>query len=179
MKNSRIKAALETTTNIAVVLMAIAVAAFFLTNYYRQRQLAKAPEFELGLEKGTTLPLIQGVNYGDSGRTLLIVMNTQCGYCADSVQFYNRVMEAQANSKSPVKILALFPNSAEEVKKFIDERHLKVSTVSRADLAKLKLAGTPTLVLVDAAGIVHDFWVGKLTSDNEDQVIKSVTDFRS
>jgi hypothetical protein len=40
------------------------------------------------------------------------------------------------------------------------------------------LAGTPTLVLVDNAGIVHDFWIGKLTPDDEEQVIKSVTGHR-
>ncbi len=177
--SSKFRSVLEATTNIAVLLMAIAVSAFFLTNYYRQRQVAKAPELELGLEKGLTLPLIQGVNFADSGRTLLIVMNTQCGYCADSVQFYNRVMDAQVNAKSPVRILALFPNSGEEVRKFVDERHLKVDAVSRTDLVKLKLTGTPTLVLVDDAGRICDFWVGKLTPDNEDQVIKSVTDFRS
>src|SRR5713226_3483612 len=136
MKSSKIKSALETTTNIAVVLVAITVYAFFVTNYYRQRQVAKAPVLEPGLEKGSTLPLVQGVNYKDSRKTLLIVMNTQCGYCADSVQFYNRVMESQIDAKSPVRILALFPNSEDAVKKFIDDRHLKVTSISGVDLVK-------------------------------------------
>src|SRR5260370_32769823 len=135
---SKTRSTLEATTNIAVLLMAIAVSAFFATNYYRQRQVVKAPELEPGLEKGTALPLIQGVTYTDSRKTLLLVMNTQCGYCADGVQFYNRIVETQVSAKSSVKILALFPNSAEEVKKFVDEKHLKVNAMSGVDLVKLK-----------------------------------------
>jgi hypothetical protein len=173
MNTVKLKSAFEVATSIIVLLSAMAISTVFLTNYYRQRQAVKL-EFETGLAKGGTLPSVQGLTYADSARTLLLVMNAHCVYCAESVPFYNRIVEAQTSAGSPVKIVALFPNPDAEVKTFVDNRSLKATVMSGANLSQLKLAGTPTVVLVDGAGRIQDFWVGKLTPESEEEVLRSV-----
>jgi thioredoxin-related protein len=175
MEPQRVKRLLELATNIAVLLVAIGISAYFLTRYYHRRNVPEASELTKGLEKGETLPAIKGLTYADSPRTLLIVMNIHCGYCAESVQFYNRIVEAQTNTKTAIRILALLPNSEDEVKKFASDHQMKVVASSQVDLSKLNLSGTPTLLLIDSAGKIQEFWLGELSSESQDQVIKTVT----
>ncbi len=42
------------------------------------------------------------------------------------------------------------------------------------DLNGLKVSATPTLILVDSTGKVLDFWVGKLSEENQQGVMKSI-----
>jgi len=46
-----------------------------------------------------------------------------------------------------------------------------VGDIQRAELASLKIAGTPTLLLVDRRGVVENVWVGQLTDQGEADVL--------
>ena len=122
-----------------------------------------------------TLASLPGSSYGSSPRTLLIAMNTRCGFCAESVPFYNRLTASrQANSQS-VRIVALFPDSVDEVRRYVEQKQLGVETIAAVDLSKFNVSGTPTLILIDSSGKVLDFWLGKLTTDTEQQVIQRIS----
>jgi len=46
-----------------------------------------------------------------------------------------------------------------------------VVDVQHAELASLKIAGTPTLLLVDRGGVVKNVWVGQLNDQSEADVM--------
>jgi hypothetical protein len=49
-----------------------------------------------------------------------------------------------------------------------------VTAVPELSSSILNVTGTPTLILADSSGRVLDFWVGKLSREEEQQVIAAV-----
>lgn len=103
---------LELGTNAAVILLALAIVGTLALNHYERTRL---PGLSPGLKKGHTLKSIPGTDHGASPRTVLIALNTKCFYCEESIPFYDDLMGAQKSSGSSTRVLAVFPNTAEEV----------------------------------------------------------------
>lgn len=171
-EKSKARSYLEVATNVAVLLAAIAVLASLAAMYFRP---TAGPKLQIGLQKGETLALIPGFNFNESDRSLLLVMSTRCVYCDESVPFYKQLTGAQQVGNQGVRVVAVLPNSEEEVGQYMQQKQLQIAAVPSADLKTLKVAGTPTLILVDSGGRVIDFWVGKLSQDTEQQVLKVIS----
>jgi hypothetical protein len=95
VKASKLKNLLEVVTNVAVLLVALVVLGTFAWSYFaaQPRQLP-----HVGLQKGKEFAAVAGVNYGDSSQTLLVAINTHCGYCKGSLPFYRQLIEANRKS---------------------------------------------------------------------------------
>jgi len=52
---------------------------------------------------------------------------------------------------------------------------LQVDHVVQADATDWGVPGTPTIVLMNSVGMVEQFWIGKLSPAEEEQVIHAVT----
>lgn len=70
--------------------------------------------------------------------------------------------------------MALFPNKAEDVASYVNDNDLSLNVLAEVQLEALRIAGTPTIVLVNNKGEVNDFWIGKLGHTEEKQVIQSL-----
>ena len=66
------------------------------------------------------------------------------------------------------------PQTPEEGRKYLDGEGVQVDDVKQAALSSIGVAGTPTLLLVDARGKVSDVWRGKLQPDEEEKVIATL-----
>jgi thioredoxin-related protein len=172
MEQPRIQRYLEIGTNIAVLLVATVVVYVCTWTYFHAN---RKTQLLAGLQTGTVLTNLSNINYNQSSKTLIIAMNTNCGYCQASVPFYNQLTELQKTKAKGSRIIAVLPNNEEEVKQFTQQNHLNIETASSVNLRPLKITGTPTLVLVDGNGIIHDFWLGKLSQDQEQEVIKAIS----
>ena len=168
MEQSKVKNALEIATNIAVLLVAVTVLTVFALNFYTKPQ----PQLRQGLQRGDTIPQLQGLNYRDASQTLLIALNTRCGYCNESIPFYQQLVQQEFSK--PTRIVALFPNSESEVRQFTQQNQLNIDTIADVDFRMFNLIGTPTMILVDDEGAVNDFWLGKLSRDDEHRVIQAL-----
>lgn len=160
-------------TNVAVLLVALAVLSTFAWNYFGR---SPTPQLQAGFQKGQTFAQVPGVSYGSSPRTLLIAMSTRCHYCAESLPFYKQLVEAQRTSGRETHVVAVFPNQEPEVRQYVQQNRLDLETVAGVDLGTLNIYGTPTAVLIDDSGKVRDFWLGKLPEDREQQIIKAVSE---
>ena len=67
--------------------------------------------------------------------------------------------------------MAVLPQEIPQGKKYLDTLGVPVGDVQRAELASLKIAGTPTLLLVDRGGVVKNVWVGQLNGQGEADVL--------
>lgn len=174
MEGSRLRKSLEVATNIAVLLVAIAVLgvlALYLYNLHATPQTQLLP----GLQRGATVPQVQGLSYRDAPRTLLIAMSTQCGYCKESVPFYHQIVKAEKASGMRTRIVAIFPNSQREVDLYVKQNQLEMDTRAETDFRRLHIAGTPTIILLDGAGVISNFWIGRLSEDDERQLIRALS----
>jgi thioredoxin-related protein len=162
---------LEMTTNVAVLLVAVALlGAIVSTRFARRGQ----PRFENGLQRGQVLTRLPSIDYLAAPQTMLLVLSTKCSYCEQSLPFYKRLVEEQRKAGRRTRIVAVFPNTETEVEQYNRHNQLDVESVAAVNSGTLNVTGTPTLILVDSVGKVRDFWVGMLSKDDEQQVINAV-----
>ena len=135
----------------------------------RSRQAASAPQSSI--VNGSTLALSH--NWSDSTQTLVLVLSADCKYCTASAPFYRRLVEQTSFSRR-TKLLALFPQSPTESQKYMSGLNLKINDVKQMSPASLGAKGTPTLILVNANGVVIRSWEGLLPPDTQLEVLASV-----
>jgi thioredoxin-related protein len=74
-----------------------------------------------------------------------------------------------------VKLVVVLPTVSEESAAYLDELGLSGVEVKQASLKDIQVGGTPTLILLDGKGEVTRYWVGKLPSEKETEVLEQLT----
>lgn len=159
---------LQTATNIALIVASIAVAANSSIELYSRFHPAAAPSptstasrpARVPFQPGAKAPAVPGIDYANSDRTLVMFLSTHCKYCEMSVPFYRELSVRLGNNSGGRKLVAVFPQTAEEVKAFTDREKLAIEAVAVTDLDTFGVGGTPTLLLVARDGTVIRSWVG-------------------
>jgi hypothetical protein len=153
------------TVVVSLLLSVVLVKQFLLPP--RARPTA-GPETAVGTNMKSSL---RGVDWGKNGRTLILAISTRCHFCSDSVPFFKRI---ERERPKDVKLLAVLPQPVDEARKYLDDEGVHVDEVRQAAPQSIGVAGTPTLLLVDASGKVSDVWRGKLRPDDEEEVIAAL-----
>jgi glutaredoxin len=104
-----------------------------------------------------------------------MVLRHDCHFCAESVPFYKSLRgnrNTDTTSSKP-QFIVLTADDHETAMKYIEANELSVDgvvTVPVNRLQELRVAGTPTLLLVDQTGLIQRVWLGKLDSNREAEV---------
>ena len=115
---------------------------------------------------------VSDVNFSKSTKNISFsFLQTGCRFCNESASFY-KISENIQNKN--VKLVAVFPTSIEESKAHLNELGLTKLEVRRSPFDNIQVSGTPTLILANEKGEITDYWVGKLTSDKEMEVINNL-----
>lgn len=115
---------------------------------------------------------IEGVNFAEQSKTLIVALQAGCPYCSQSAPFYKRLIEESRDKN--VKIVAVLPTSLEESKDYIQKLGIDNLEVKQSTLDNIQVRGTPTLLLTNDKGEVTNAWVGKLPAPKEDEVINAI-----
>lgn len=172
MDQAKAKSYLEMATNLAVLLVAIVLLGTFARNYFAPQTGVR---LESGLQKGKTFSQLPGVDYGSSVETVVVALNSKCDFCKESLRFYKQLAETQRKKGTSSTIVAIFPDTDYEVKEFMRQNDFDMKSISNIDFKAIGLVSTPTMILVDSSGKIVDFWIGKLSNDVEQQVLKGIT----
>lgn len=170
MDYSKVRKALEITTSVAVVLAASALVVLIIAGFLSRPMGIQA---ESGFQKGKVLPKIARLDYSDSSRTLLIALSQQCDYCDESMPVYKKLVDFRQEGKTSNRIVALLPTTDVEAIQLVKQNQLNIDTIGEVDFNSLNIKSTPTLILVDNRGVVIDFWLGKLSSEDEQQILNT------
>jgi thiol-disulfide isomerase/thioredoxin len=158
--------------NLGVVLISLVVVIAFVRAGDRQSSVSAnqpKPASER-IDRRVSLP---GVDWSKSEKTLLMFLNTHCGFCKQSEPFYHR-LSSQVTDHQKLRIIALFPERLEESKEYLDCAGITVDDIKQAAPDSVKIKGTPTLVLVDKNGIAKNGWIGALSPAQEAEVFASL-----
>ncbi len=154
----------EFAAQIAIAIAVLVVAGVIVKRHvFPERPI---PQNIPGIRAGDQLHL-QDVDWKLNQKTLVFFLNKDCHYCTTSAPFYRQLIEEA--SKQNVRSLAVFPNSPEEAQEYIRSIALPIVEIRTGPLSSYKIAGTPTVVLVDGGGSVEGVWVGD-TSGREKRV---------
>lgn len=121
------------------------------------------------LKRGSTLA-VTGVDWADHKATLVIAVQPGCRFCTASAGFYADIL--RSTPTQAVHIVAMSPSPTIELQTYLRSLDLSIPELRQADFNKLGVQATPTLILVDSQGRVASHWIGKLTTNEEDDVFK-------
>lgn len=167
-----IKGKFETVANAATIIAALLLSVVLIKVYL----LPSAPH-RLGrgvpsIAIGTNIKgHLDGVDWQKNGRTLVLALSTQCHFCTASAPFFRTLVEQASNN---VKTVAVFPQSVDEAQKYLNGEGVRVDQIAQADLNRIGVRGTPTMLLVNNAGVVTNAWVGELQPSQQGQVLNAL-----
>jgi hypothetical protein len=164
------KSPLDTAANIAILIACAALVAMVARNTIFQPKPAPPPG---AATKGETLAALQAVLPAGSEKTLVMAVAPGCHFCDESLPFYKQLIDQRNQKGSAVKVIAAVP--AEDAKtpesaKF-SGAGIQPDQMVHVDFAKIKVPGTPTLMLVDNRGKVLAVWIGKLDESSQKDVL--------
>ena len=169
MDANKVRTHLETATNVVVLAVVTIIIAIFAWGFFAQNS---SPNIQKGLQKGTVFAALPPHDFGAARRTIVLAMNSSCGYCNESIAFYRQVVEAA--NKNNVQVIAISQEKEISFKKYLSQSQLNIDARPQVDLNSYGIAATPTAILIDENGLILDFWVGKLSQESEKQVIKAL-----
>jgi hypothetical protein len=155
------------TANLLIIIAVLLFAGFAVHKYGLNKTPINQPALTTPVI-GSSISLA-GVNWAGKPKTLILALQTQCRFCNESAPFYKRLIES-AQAKH-VRLIAVFPTSAEAGSKHLRELGLAIEEVKQSPLSSLQVGGTPTLILANDKGEIAKFWVGKLNSDQEAKLL--------
>ena len=88
--------------------------------------------------------------------------------------FYQRLASAVGAQRAKTPLVAIVPHDSRPEEQLFRVYGLDVPVIGSVDFARLKIAGTPTLLLVDGRARVRRIWVGKLDAKGEADVMAAL-----
>jgi hypothetical protein len=153
----------EIVLNIVIALSSIGL---IIVKLKTDHNLTK-PSREFGLV-GTKAAL-PNADWPARQRTILFVLSTSCSFCTASMPFYRTLIPAAQRAK--VRIVAAFPQSPADAQAYLGHHGLAIQDVRQAELSSVGSPGTPALMMIDQNGTVTNAWIGKLSSNEETEVL--------
>jgi len=157
--------------NLAIILVLVLIGIVFAKNYLLSaRATHRNRDYRVTAGKKISLP---GIDWGNNGQTLLLVLEKGCPYCTASAPFYQRLAR-EATQNSGVQLVAVLPQEVPESKQYLSDLDVPIPEVKQSGLELLGVHGTPTLILVNRNGEVTESWAGKLSPEKETEVLKRI-----
>jgi rhodanese-related sulfurtransferase len=143
--------------NIAILLVALVLSGLLVRKFFFHRS-SETPTYQLTTNAKLR---INGINWADSDRTVLLALSKECKYCAGSAEFYRRLAAGIANQTN-TSLVAVFSEKDSEAEAYLKRLDVPIRELRYVSLASLGIKSVPTLAIVDRNGVVTYMWVGKL-----------------
>ena len=117
------------------------------------------------------------VDWAQNKKSLVFFLKKDCPYCTSSASLYRQLVEEA--TRRNIKCIAVFPNTPEEARKYLQYIELPIENVYTGPLGASKISGTPTVVFVDGGGIVRSVWIGAQTDREQEMRDKLLALFDS
>ena len=155
--------------NIAIVVVALVLSTLLIRKFFFQ-PAQQSPNYQLSTN--ATLR-IEGINWADSDRTVLLALSKDCKYCSGSAEFYRRLAAGIA-SQAKTRLIAVFPEKDSGADAYLKQLEVPIREVRYVSLASLGINNVPTLAILDRNGVVTDMWVGKFSPFEETDLMSKL-----
>ena len=124
---------------------------------------------------GLGLPVVPSYRWADHPLTVLLALHVGCPYCEHSIPFYQKLIRLEQSQRSVGHVAAFFPDPTREVIEDYGSLLRGAEMVPETNFTDLRIAATPTIYLVDQNGTVRDGWIGELSTDQQDLILRKLT----
>jgi hypothetical protein len=161
---------IELLANVAIIVVAVLIGGVLINRYLLSNPTQAINNNEVKVGTRVSLP---DVDWSKNGQTLLLALSRDCHFCSESGSFYQRLaLERASGGKS--RIIAVLPQTVSDGQKYLRDLAVSVDDVKQQPLSLIGVVATPTLILVDNAGIATAVWRGKLPESVELEVLKRI-----
>ena len=158
--------------NILIIFVSLLLAVTLVQNFFSGASSQHAaPSRTESIKLGSKVSL-PGYDWLSASKTLILALDVKCRFCNESTGFYREL--EKISSGENVKLVAVFRGDVEESSDYLKANGISNVEVKQLPLNQLNVRGTPTLLLVDANGLISNFWVGKLPPEKETEVINAL-----
>jgi thiol-disulfide isomerase/thioredoxin len=112
---------------------------------------------------------LDGVDFSQSKKTLLLFFQRNCDVCQASLPFYRSLLQKFPVSTS-VQFVFITPDAPNVAEPFLKQEGISSVTVLEGRPGMLGVRSTPTLILADSDAAVRGYWVGQLTPERESEI---------
>lgn len=165
----RVFRCVEFAANLSIVIVGLALVAVLWDKWSGGPQ-----QEQTALKVGDSIRLPSGA--WQKRPTLVLALSSECRFCAESMPFYRR-LTARAGEAN-LDIVVLMPQEASVARDYLATHGLDGSTIR--SVARLDhstgVPAVPAIVAVGANGLVRDLWLGRLGSEQEQEVLGRLTE---
>ena len=165
---ANVRANIELTTQV-VIAIAIVIAAGVLVKRLGFPEPASGRPPSISAGERLTIPT---VDWAQNKKTLVFFLKKDCSYCTASAGLYRQLVDDA--TRRNVKCVAVFPNTPEEARKYLQYIELPIENIYTGPLGDYKISGTPTVLFVDNSGMVKSVWIGAQTAREQEMRDKLV-----
>lgn len=140
------KTLVERVINWAALIVLVGSMVMFARRYLDKSQAPTAPSHILS--RGDSLT-IQGVDWAQHKRAIVLGLQVGCHFCEASAPFYRQILSAP---HSETTIIAVLPQPQQEAESYLTLLGIRPNLTVQANFAILGITATPTLAIVDALG---------------------------
>lgn len=144
---------LDTIVNVAILVTCVATVTVIVERY-RTGSAAASPSTPDSMI-GKSAPTLEGVDYRRQPSTVLLFVNSSCRFCTQSMPLYQTLAKDKKN-KPGLKLVAVSAESVDVTRAYLNAHDVSVDDI----VVHASSIPTPTLLLVDQAGIIQQNWVG-------------------
>lgn len=111
----------------------------------------------------------------EAERSVVVALAPSCELCTESLPFYRELARELENRGNGVPLVAALdsPESLALEQDRLGEQDVGFDHLVVADFRRLRLVGTPTVLLVGPEGEVLDLWLGRLDEKTQREVLKA------
>ena len=169
---SRIKGLLDFVATVAMIAAAVAV---IWTTLRAPQSPSRGTTINGGLAPGPTpyqpgekFGPVAGFNSGSSPKTLILFLRSNCTYCTQSMDFYTRL----AAMPGRPRMVVVGTEPEQSLRDYTKQYGFAADQILTVPRSALRFTGTPALALVRSDGTVEGVWLGKVSGDQEGEVMR-------
>jgi thioredoxin-related protein len=153
-------------SDVAVIVVAVLVAFVVVRNYSLTRS-EPAPQLRVGDALSEVDSLAPSAI---QKKRLLLILKKGCSYCEESTPLYRDLAQLERSGQTDVKMVALFEEPVDIARSLLKAEGINIEVIGGVSLGRLRIAVTPTLVLVDDRSRVIRVWEGLLSRKAEERL---------
>jgi hypothetical protein len=166
---------LETSGQIAFIVMCVAVAGAAV-RYALTRQDVTVPARPPAVAVGATIAGAEKFNGDPPAKAVLILgLSTNCKFCTDSLPFYARLAALEPVKSGRVRLSVASVQEVDQMSSYLRLHNLSISPIVTFGQTSLRIAVTPTIILMSRDGTVLETWEGRLDARAEARVLDAAT----
>lgn len=121
---------------------------------------------------GESIAPFDGAPFSSSRGSIVLIVRSTCVFCTESMEFYRRL--SSKRTAAGVQIIAVAPESLGSLQRYLGNHAFEVDHLRELPKSGYKVSATPTMILVDSNGKVMKSFQGKLSTEQEDEILKGL-----